>query len=113
MFLDFIPDSNKILPEDGKTLKSADWQNTKLMAEINIDEIQKLKTIAQKDIFIFGSGQLVHEFEKLGLVDEYRLIINPLTLGSGKPMFVDKLKFKLIKSQEFKSGNILVYYRKH
>ena len=93
-----------------KTMKSADWNNTIAMNEINIEEIKKLKEQATKPLAIFGSGQIVQEFAKLNLVDEYRLMINPLTLGQGKPLFKEPLKLKLIGNREFKSGNVLLTY---
>ena len=85
-----------------RKLDKADWNNTRLMKSINPDEINKLKESAKKDIAIFGSGQIVQEFTKLGLVDEYRLMINPVVLGAGKTLFagVDMFKLKLMKTRE-------------
>jgi dihydrofolate reductase len=93
-----------------RNLQKAEWSNTELVKEIKADEIKKLKTSAQKDLAIFGSGQIVREFTRLGLIDEYRLMVNPVILGSGKPLFTDPLKLKLLKSREFKNGNILLTY---
>jgi dihydrofolate reductase len=92
------------------SMKKADWNNTKIMEKIDLEEITKLKQNLTKDIFIFGSGTIVQEFARLGLVDEYRLMINPLVLGQGKPLFKQEQKLKLLKSKEFKSGNVLLYY---
>lgn len=93
-----------------RSMGKADWNNTKLMQEINADDIKKLNQEADKNIFIFGSGQIVQEFAKLGLVDEYRLMFNPVVLGQGKPLFNGRIKFKLLKSKEFKNGNVLLFY---
>jgi len=98
-----------------RTMGKADWNNAKLMKEINVDEIRKWKEVAGKDLFIFGSGKLVQEFENLGLIDEYRLIINPVILGSGRLLFKDiknKANLKLLKTKEFKNGNVLLYYER-
>ena len=94
-----------------KTMEKAEWGNTKLMKDIGKLDMGKLKEEREKDIFIFGSGQIVNEFAKLGLVDEYRLMVNPVTLGSGKPLFKDRIDFKLLKIREFKNGNVLLYYK--
>ena len=93
-----------------KTLGAADWNNTELIKEINREEIKKLQTSEEKDLAIFGSGQIVQEFTRLGLVDEYRLMINPVVLGKGKPLFTEPMKFKLISAREFKNGNVLLSY---
>jgi len=100
--------ANKIVYS--KTMSQAGWQNTLLRKEINVDEIKKLKTESQKNISVFGSGQIVRQFAKLGLVDEYRLMINPIVLGSGKPLFDGCLKLKLLSNREFKNGNVLLCY---
>jgi dihydrofolate reductase len=93
-----------------RSMKKAHWNNTKLLKDIKKLEIEKLKQEAQKPIAIFGSGQIVQEFAKLGLIDEYRLMINPVTLGKGKPLFTEKMKLQLTSNREFKNGNVLLTY---
>ena len=67
-----------------KTLQNAEWNNSMVLSEINKNEIMKMKEAPGKDILIFGSGTIVSALTKLGLVDEYRLIVNPVILGEGK-----------------------------
>ena len=65
------------------------------------------------DIAIFGSGTIAQQLTNLGLIDEYRLIVNPLILGIGKPLFKDikdKLKLKLVNTRMFENGNVLLCY---
>jgi dihydrofolate reductase len=93
-----------------RSLEKADWNNTKLLHEIDVEEIKKLKQESDKNLYIFGSGTIAQEFTKLGLIDEYRLLVNPIALGSGKSLFKDKLKLKLFKTREFKNGNVLLCY---
>lgn len=92
------------------SMAKAEWNNTKLLKEIKTEEIIKLKQETGKNIFIFGSGQIVQEFTKLNLVDEYRLMVNPLILGAGKPLFKEKIKLKLLTDRQFKNGNVLLCY---
>jgi dihydrofolate reductase len=92
------------------SLDKAEWNNTKLVSKIDTDEITKLKQNTDKNIFIFGSGQIVQKFAPLGLIDEYRLMINPVVLGQGKTLFKDSIRLKLLSSREFKNGNILLSY---
>ncbi len=63
---------------------------------------------------IFGSGTLVSQLTNLGLIDEYRIIVNPVVLGLGKSMFQDlkeKMTLKLFQSKIFHSGNVLLIYK--
>ena len=96
------------------TLKSADWNNTVLLKDNIAEEIIKLKNQPGKDIFIFGSALLAGSFTNLGLIDEYRIMINPVVLGSGSPLFKPsnkKVELSLIKTKTFDSGNVLLYYQ--
>jgi dihydrofolate reductase len=101
--------ANKIV--FSRTIQKADWNNTKVIKEVNKEEIEKLKQASDKDIAIFGSGQICKKLTKLGLVDEYRLLVNPVTLGKGKPLFTDRGSFKLLKTREFNNGNVLLCYK--
>src|ERR1700733_8839153 len=87
---------------------------SKIFSEINTEEIRKMKQVPGKDIAIFGSGIIVTTLTELGLIDEYRFIVNPVILGKGKTLFSNLEKkpgLQLLKTQEFKSGNVLLYYR--
>ena len=94
-----------------RTLEKAGWNNTTLAKTVDPAEINRMKQEIGKDIFIFGSGQLVQEFARLGLVDEYRLMVNPVALGSGKVLFKDKTQLLFLGLKEFKNGNVLLRYK--
>ena len=97
-----------------KTLKKVDWENTRLIKNDFADEMSKLKQQPGKDMIIFGSSDLAVTFIEHGLIDEFRVMVNPLVLGDGKSLFkgIDyKLNLKLIKTKMFDSGNILLYYQ--
>ena len=96
-----------------KTLNNPGWNNTRLVRGDPEKVCRELKEKNDKDIFIFGSAGLASKFMHLGLIDEYRIMINPLILGNGKPLFKqsgDRFLLKLIKSRKFRSGNVLLYY---
>jgi dihydrofolate reductase len=96
-----------------KTLPRAEWQNTRLIKDNFVDEILKLKGQAGKDMIIFGSSDLAVTFMEHRLIDEYRIMVNPIVLGNGKILFKgikDKLNLKLLKTKTFGSGNVLLYY---
>ena len=63
---------------------------------------------------IYGSGTLVSAFANLGLIDEYRFIVNPVVLGSGKPLFKgfkDRFNLKLLEARTLGSENVLLSYQ--
>lgn len=104
-----IDNINKIV--FSKTLKNVTWKNSKLYEDIEPSEIKKLKKETDKDIAIFGSGTIVQALTNLNLIDEYRLMVNPVVLGIGKPLFKEKLNLKLVNARIFKSGNVLLFYQ--
>ena len=96
-----------------KTLNQADWHNTRLVSGNAAQEVSKLKQQPGKDIAIFGSSHLATTLAERDLIDEYRIIINPVFLGNGTPLLkgiTDRLNLNLLKSRTFKSGNVLLYY---
>ena len=97
-----------------KKVKKAEWNNSKMFSEIDVDEIRKMKQDDGKHIAIFGSGTIVSALTTLNLIDEYRFIVNPVILGKGKTLFLDtqsKPNLKREKTQEFRNGNVLLCYR--
>jgi dihydrofolate reductase len=97
-----------------KTLDKLDWNNSILIKNNIADELIKRKEQPGKDIVIFGSGNIMSQLAKLGLIDEYRIIINPVILGSGHSMFKDiqeKINLELINTKTLGSGNVILYYQ--
>lgn len=96
-----------------RTLEKADWQNTRLIKDNIAEEIARLKQQPGKDLIILGSSNLAASFINLGLIDEFRIMVNPVVIGGGKPLFggvEDTLKLKLLSTRTFRSGNVLHYY---
>jgi dihydrofolate reductase len=95
------------------TLDSVEWNNAKLVKVNIVEEISKLKQQPGKEIAIFGSSELAAALAGHGLIDEYRIMVNPVVLGAGKPLFKGtgkRLNLKLLKTKTFDSGNVLLYY---
>ena len=89
------------------------WRNVKLVHEFDPEDIRRLKEQSGKGIWVAGSDLAV-SFIKAGLIDEFRFMINPVTIGRGTPIFSGlnhKLNLELFQSRIFKSGNVLLYYR--
>ncbi len=98
----------------GHVTETENWKNVKLISENVKEEIKKLKNTEGKSIAILGSNKLLVSLTKLGLIDEFRIMINPVVINKGAKLFEgleEKLNLKLTKTREFKNGNILLYYK--
>jgi dihydrofolate reductase len=72
-----------------RTLETVEWNNSTLLQGDIAEEVGKLKDQPGTEIQVTGSGQLIQTLMKHDLVDEYRLWIFPVLLGSGKRLFAD------------------------
>lgn len=94
------------------TLTQADWNNTLVVSNM-VDEVKRLKQTSAKDMAILGSGSVITQLTDAGLIDEYQLMINPVVLGKGTPIF-NGLKqphnLVLTSTRTFKNGVVLLCY---
>ena len=96
-----------------RTLEEAEWNNTRLVKDHVAEEISKLKQQPGRDLALFGSANLMSALMQSDLIDEHRVMVNPVILGSGNPLFKrtkDKLNLKLIRTRTFDNGNVLLCY---
>jgi dihydrofolate reductase len=98
------------------TLTDADatWNNTTVIRGDVGAEVARLKAEAGGDLLVAGSGQLARALTTLGLVDEYRLMVFPIVLGSGKRLFADVSgtpTLSLVEAKTTGSGVLLLTYR--
>ena len=94
------------------TLKDPEWNNTSVIRDA--DEVGALKEENGGPILVAGSRTLVHSLLENGLVDEIRLMIFPVVLGSGARVFPetpDKTQLELVETQAFDSGVVVHTYR--
>jgi dihydrofolate reductase len=68
------------------TLDKGDWNATIINGDL-ATEVAKLKGAPGDDLLIYGSGEVVDELTRHGLIDEYRLMVHPVIVGSGKRLF--------------------------
>lgn len=97
-----------------RTLESADWNNSRLVKENAAEEVQKLKEQPGGDIFVFGSADFAATLIEHDLVDEYRIGVNPVVLGSGTPFFKDsphRRQLQLLEVTPLKSGLVILHYK--
>jgi dihydrofolate reductase len=96
------------------TLGTADWQNTTLVTGDAVESVRELKQQPGKDLALFGSPHLTVSLLEQGLVDELRVMVNPILLGGGKSLFTglkDRVRLQLKTATTFSSGNALLCYR--
>jgi dihydrofolate reductase len=97
------------------TLRSASWNNSTILRGDLAEEMTKLKREVDGVILVAGSAQLAQGLMRHGLVDELRLMVFPLILGSGKRLFADdtdKTILRLVGSKTVGDGVVILTYEK-
>lgn len=94
------------------TLATAEWNNTAIIRDRLVEQIQTIKSVPGKDLLVFGSADLLELLIAHDLVDEYRLQVFPLVVGQGRRVFPDghTAKLKLLNSRSMKSGVVVLTY---
>jgi dihydrofolate reductase len=95
-----------------KSLQKADW-NAEIVREVVPAEVRRLKEEPGGDLAL-GGVDLAAEFLRHGLVDEYRLYVQPIAIGGGKPLFppgTARTSFRLLESRTFGNGVELLRYQ--
>jgi dihydrofolate reductase len=97
-----------------KTLTTADWPQTAIASGGLADEISALKRETGKDLIAWGGAAFAQSLTRLRLVDEYRLVHQPVALGDGLPLFAGltaPLVLDLVEAQAYADGSVLHVYR--
>jgi dihydrofolate reductase len=98
-----------------KTLQKVTWNNSRLVSTSIPEEVSKLKQQPGKDIVVLGSAKLASFLLQLGMVDEYRVIVNPVLLGKGRPLFTgitERIRLKLLATKVLVSGVVILSYQR-
>jgi dihydrofolate reductase len=91
-----------------------EWKNSTLIKGDVTKEVPKLKQHSGKDLQVIGSGELAHSLMQHDLVDEYRLMVHPIVLGSGKRLFKEgaaTMPLRLIDSKTSGTGVLILTYQ--
>jgi dihydrofolate reductase len=94
-----------------KTLDKVKWQTSRIVRDI--EEIRKLKQQPGKNMHVVGGATLVGSLMNAGLIDEVRVLINPLLLGGGKALFKDvkeRKALKQVRTKTLRSGKVSLTY---
>jgi dihydrofolate reductase len=89
--------------------------DARIISENLKEEVEKLLLEPGKDLWLYGGANLIEAFMKEDLVDEYRLSVHPVLLGSGKPLFtglMERKNLQLKETKSFPSGVVQLIYEK-
>ena len=96
-----------------RTLKKADWNNTRIVSDDMVAEVKRLKE-AGKNMTILGSGSIIAQLTDAQLIDTFMIMLNPTALSGGTAIFngiKENLSLELVDHRVFKSGRVLFTYR--
>jgi dihydrofolate reductase len=96
-----------------RTLTKAEWKESRIAGGDLREEIANLRNEPGKDIMVHGGARFVQALSQQGLIDEYRLVVRPVALGSGMPLFKDllaPLPLRLVDSKSFADGTAIWVY---
>ena len=96
-----------------RTLDDATWNNTRLLKGDAVESVRALEAEDGKDVYVFGSADLLGSLLAAGLVDEYRLCLAPVVLGGGNPLFKPQdqpLRMRLESARPLKTGGTILTY---
>src|SRR5262249_4430980 len=95
-----------------RSLESPEWSNTRVVRDAK--EFGDLRQQFSKDLLVLGSSGLTTSLMEIGLLDELRVMINPVLIGGGKSLSntaARRIPLKLLSTREFRNGNVLLTYQ--
>ncbi len=98
-----------------RTLTEVGWQNSQLLGPDVPTAVKKLRAEPGGEIRVWGSTELIRTLAEHDLVDEYRLLVHPLVLGTGKKLFSDGFpltKLSLVETSALPAGILVNIYRR-
>ena len=97
------------------TLKDAQWENTRIINGDVVEEVRKIKEQPGRSIYVVGGARFASTMIEAGLVDEYRITVNPIIVGRGKSLFqniTQQRKLSLLDIRQMPGGVLVVRYRR-
>ena len=94
-------------------LATAEWPNTTLIRELDAEGVRRLKEEGDGAALVFGSGDFSAAPMEADLFDEYRLLLAPVVLGAGTPLFgrgLPRRRLELLEARPLGSGAVLLRY---
>jgi dihydrofolate reductase len=91
------------------------WNNVQVISGDVVNEVRKLKEGPGEAMIMFGSNQLCVSLMQAGLIDEFQILVNPVALGKGTPLFAglpEMVKLRLVRTHTFKAGTVMLVYER-
>ena len=107
----WINEANKLV--FSRTREAVSWKNSRLLHELDPQQVKAMKEQPGKDMIVFGSGSLVSQLTEHRLIDEYQFAVNPLLLGQGRPLVCGpsrSSKLELMEERRYGSGIVMLRY---
>lgn len=89
------------------------WKNSRLVRTFDPKAVEAMKRERGEDMILFGSGSIVSQLTRHGLIDEYQFVVAPILLGSGRTILdgvAERTRLRLVDSRAFPSGSVLQRY---
>jgi dihydrofolate reductase len=113
-FTAFLDNTQKYVAST--TLKAPlPWMNSTLLTGDVAEAVTRLKSEMDKDLVMFGSGELVQSLMRRNVIDEFVILIHPLVLGSGRRLFTDggaNATLRLVSSKTTTTGVVVATYQR-
>jgi dihydrofolate reductase len=96
-----------------RTLREVTWSNSRLVSDDVAAEVTRLKAEGTGTTLVFGSADLSSTLSHHGLFDEYRILVAPISIGTGKPLFgrgVGRMDLALLGARTLASGGVILSY---
>lgn len=110
---DLMNGMNKVV--FSSTMDDLKWNNSKLSTKDLVEQVAELKMKEGRNIMVIGSASIVQRLTEMKLIDEYKILLFPVVLGGGKPLFKelkDELHLKLTHSKTYNNGVLILTYSK-
>ena len=95
-----------------RSRKDVSWNNSRILGELDVREIEALKRQPGGNILIFGSSSIVSQLTSHGLIDEYLFVVSATFLGSGRSLInvPTPVSLRLLDLKQFPSGTLMIRY---
>jgi dihydrofolate reductase len=97
--------------------ENLEWENTEMLVVKSdndlVEAVKRIKQQSGKDLGVPGGIRTAQTFVRLGLIDEYVLMVHPVAIGSGQRVFTDRVNLALVSAKTYQSGVMRVCYRPH
>jgi dihydrofolate reductase len=96
-----------------RTLPDVTWRNARLSHELDLAEIAAMKRQPGKNMMVLGSGSIVSQLTRHGLIDEFQFVVCPVFLGEGRRLLEGlprSVRLALLEATKYPSGDVLLRY---